>query len=382
MQWAPRMGRQTGTQAYLPALVPPPDSEQGMCLCSLGASGADDAFFRSRSSGRRDLATAFPLGIANVSHAGHGPTSPPPRASATHCWYPLRSADVPQAAQLAKLTLSGLPPSLASGTPPPAHPQGCLLASPECHCLVARHSPNAPWHGTQPLPEPPAPPVPPAPSPGRSRCAHSPLLFPPSVLPQAHQPLPPADPAGNPNLLLLLSLNCSSEESSPGWACLRALLLSGVISMRAAPSMSLLTVSPAPETARYRAGAQEPCERVPRVGRARAHLATALRALSMLCVTLVTPSQDSYSYGPSTDAGSYGSFENRQYHLPAASPPQLPASATACQPGASPQGATGFTMGGAPAKSQLKLSRSVGGPGTSGLSSPICLEGSAGVGLV
>lgn len=78
MQWAPRMGRQTGTQAYLPALVPPPDSEQGMCLCSLGASGADDAFFRSRSSGRRDLATAFPLGIANVSHAGHGPTFPPP----------------------------------------------------------------------------------------------------------------------------------------------------------------------------------------------------------------------------------------------------------------------------------------------------------------
>nr|XP_025716833.1 zinc finger RNA-binding protein 2 [Callorhinus ursinus] len=49
--------------------------------------------------------------------------------------------------------------------------------------------------------------------------------------------------------------------------------------------------------------------------------------------------QDSYSYGPSTDAGSYGSFENKQYHLPAASQPQLPATAmatataTACQPG-------------------------------------------------
>ncbi|XP_040485523.1 zinc finger RNA-binding protein 2 [Ursus maritimus] len=52
-----------------------------------------------------------------------------------------------------------------------------------------------------------------------------------------------------------------------------------------------------------------------------------------LAPTVAPSYQDSYSYGPSTDAGSYGSFENRQYHLPAASPPQLPASATACQPG-------------------------------------------------
>ncbi|XP_022381119.1 zinc finger RNA-binding protein 2 [Enhydra lutris kenyoni] len=41
--------------------------------------------------------------------------------------------------------------------------------------------------------------------------------------------------------------------------------------------------------------------------------------------------QDSYSYGPPTDAGSYGSFENKQYYLPAARQPQL--TATACQPG-------------------------------------------------
>ncbi|XP_032739353.1 zinc finger RNA-binding protein 2-like [Lontra canadensis] len=41
--------------------------------------------------------------------------------------------------------------------------------------------------------------------------------------------------------------------------------------------------------------------------------------------------QDSYSYGPPTDAGSYGSSENKQYYLPAARQPQL--TATACQPG-------------------------------------------------
>ncbi|XP_034513414.1 zinc finger RNA-binding protein 2 isoform X10 [Ailuropoda melanoleuca] len=52
-----------------------------------------------------------------------------------------------------------------------------------------------------------------------------------------------------------------------------------------------------------------------------------------LAPTMAPSYQDSYSYGPSADAGSYGSFENRQYHLPAASQPQLPTSATACQPG-------------------------------------------------
>uniref|UniRef100_M3XYX1 DZF domain-containing protein n=1 Tax=Mustela putorius furo TaxID=9669 RepID=M3XYX1_MUSPF len=48
------------------------------------------------------------------------------------------------------------------------------------------------------------------------------------------------------------------------------------------------------------------------------------------CVALVTPSQDSYSCGPPTDAGSYSSFESKQYYLPAASQPQL--TAMACQP--------------------------------------------------
>ncbi|XP_035971952.2 zinc finger RNA-binding protein 2 isoform X3 [Halichoerus grypus] len=53
--------------------------------------------------------------------------------------------------------------------------------------------------------------------------------------------------------------------------------------------------------------------------------------------TMAPSYQDSYSYGPSTDAGSYGSFENKQYHLRAASQPQLLATATAsaCQPGPS-----------------------------------------------
>nr|XP_021561193.1 LOW QUALITY PROTEIN: zinc finger RNA-binding protein 2 [Neomonachus schauinslandi] len=56
-----------------------------------------------------------------------------------------------------------------------------------------------------------------------------------------------------------------------------------------------------------------------------------------LCHPPLVPPNDSYSYGPSTDAGSYGSFENKQYHLPAASQPQLLATATAsaCQPGPS-----------------------------------------------
>uniref|UniRef100_A0A8C7AMG7 Zinc finger RNA binding protein 2 n=1 Tax=Neovison vison TaxID=452646 RepID=A0A8C7AMG7_NEOVI len=47
--------------------------------------------------------------------------------------------------------------------------------------------------------------------------------------------------------------------------------------------------------------------------------------------TMAPSYQDSYSYGPPTDAGSYSSFENKQYYLPAASQPQL--TATACQPG-------------------------------------------------
>lgn len=136
--------------------------------------------------------------------------------------------------------------------------------------------------------------------------------------------------------------------------------------------MSLVSVSPAPEMTQFRAGAQEPCERVPLVGRTRAALTPALKGFPLLCVSLVTPLQDSSLYRPSAGASSYSSYEDGQCHLPASSQPQLPATATLCQPGGPLHGGTGLTVPGAAAKSHLKLCSFRGGPGvpcTSGLSS-------------
>lgn len=64
--------------------------------------------------------------------------------------------------------------------------------------------------------------------------------------------------------------------------------------------------------------------------------AARLTLFPALCVSPTeTPSQDSYGCGSLPAASSY---ENKQCPLPAAGQPQLPATATLCQPGGSLQG--------------------------------------------
>uniref|UniRef100_A0A8C0QIX3 DZF domain-containing protein n=3 Tax=Canis lupus familiaris TaxID=9615 RepID=A0A8C0QIX3_CANLF len=52
-----------------------------------------------------------------------------------------------------------------------------------------------------------------------------------------------------------------------------------------------------------------------------------------LAPTMASSYQDSSLYRPSAGASSYSSYEDGQCHLPASSQPQLPATATLCQPG-------------------------------------------------
>lgn len=197
-----------------------------MGLCSSGISGADDANFPSPSSGTRDLAAAFPLGIASVSHARHGPPllslSPPPLGppNVSGC-----TRGCP-AGKAHAVWFHLLPTPLTSGTPPPAHPRlshiprAGLCFCPHLPVVVLFHATPCVPLGTAPRPSlSPWPHLsPPAPSPGCSRCAHSPLL-----LPQARQPAP----CGGPCLPLSLP---GAPPPRPHLPPVPALLLRGAVS--------------------------------------------------------------------------------------------------------------------------------------------------------